>query len=73
MNCATNSSVTIDPDLPLKCPRCGERLTYVTTRADETHIYVCSVHSEYQLSPSGYLRGGVGPYGRAAKFGRPQD
>jgi hypothetical protein len=36
----------IDPDLPLNCPRCSERLTYVLTEKDNTNVYVCSVHGE---------------------------
>ena len=56
-----------DPDLPLNCPHCGERLAYVRSEsaADaplaesrETHVYACRRHGEYLLSPDGLLRGG---------------
>jgi hypothetical protein len=56
-----------DPDLGLNCPRCGERLTHVTIEGDGTHIYICTAHGECRLSLDGYLRGGVGPYGRPSR------
>ena len=59
--------ISIDPELPLNCPRCGERLTYVTTEKDQTLVYICSVHGEHRLSSDGYLRGGSGPYGRSTQ------
>ena len=55
------------PVLQLNCPRCGLPLTYVVTKVDGTHIYVCDGHQEFCLSPDGYLRGGVGEYGQSAR------
>ena len=59
--------MAVDADLLLNCPRCGERLVYVTAEPDHTHVYVCSIHGEYRMSPDGYLRGGTGSYGRPVR------
>jgi hypothetical protein len=32
---------TMNPELPLNCPKCGTRLPFVETTADGVHVYEC--------------------------------
>ncbi|MBY0494339.1 MAG: hypothetical protein K2Y23_08980 [Cyanobacteria bacterium] len=41
-------------DIPLNCPKCGERLTYIDRKGD-AQLYLCAEHGVVALPPSGRI------------------
>lgn len=41
-------------DIPLNCPKCGERLTYIE-RQDDTQLYLCAQHGVVVPPASGRI------------------
>ena len=52
----TDMSSMHAPGLPLNCPMCGARLSYLLTIAS-THVYQCAQDGLLELPPGGILRG----------------